>query len=155
MQEAPLVVPSDALCYRIDDPLLTEAFDFERAATDAAAAWGKRIIIDDRCPARFGAADYPRNEDGTQPLATHGMGDIVFHRPAILDGRIANMTESECNAEWDATGVAHRLLSRILTHELGHALGLDESEEQTDAMFWFSGSCLYIPPSERELAAVE
>lgn len=167
---APLVVPDGALCFRNDSPLLDQAFgDFEAVAKVAAAAWDREIVIDDRCKSAFGVEDLVGGNglheaavertwvtsDGVEmPAGVDGGASLIlFDTEMVLDGHIANLTVEDCESEWDANGTAHPLLLRLLVHEMGHALGLGESEEQSDAMWWFGGSCLYIAPNAAEVAA--
>jgi hypothetical protein len=107
------------------------------------------------------------NANGTTPAAKHrpsvwtgtewlrmsdgGASEIVLSTVALAG--IADEPEADCSARWAAGGEPRRLLSRVLTHELGHALGLGESDTQTDAMFWFAGSCKFIAPTAAEIEA--
>jgi hypothetical protein len=162
-------VPDGALCFRVDSPELRQVYDFDAAATRAAAEWGRELVIDPRCESAFVLDDMATQGDELHSIAVHrpwrspegvvspaGLGGrslILFDRESVLSGYLVDMPMSTCDAEWEAGGEPRPLLSRVLTHELGHALGLRDSESQGGAMFWFGGVCLHIEPSETERSA--
>jgi hypothetical protein len=123
----------------------------DTAITDAAGRWGKSVTIADGCEYTIGVDDMPANDDGTVPVAESRWDGIYLQRSAI-GPRLANTTVSECDEAWEAGGDPWKLLSRVLVHELGHALMLPHTSAQTDAMFDFSGYCYDPGPSEVEIA---
>lgn len=165
----PLVVPDGALCFRVDSPELFAVYDFEAAAKSAAAEWGRELILDDRCGSVFALDDLSVVGDGLHQVAVHrpwrspegvtapagrgGHSMILLDREAVMSGRLVDMPAAACDAEWVAGGEPRPLLSRALTHELGHALGVPDSDSQGGAMFWFGGMCLHIAPSDAEKSA--
>lgn len=159
--------PASELCFSVDRELTAVYPDFAERATEAAAAWGWSLRLADDCPSQFGIAELATNPDGSVPMGVHrpalvdgerrpamwsdGASQILLNAEAVGTGKIQDETAEECFAQGGDGHVV--LLARVLIHELGHALGLGESDAY-EAMLRKSGYCVAIMPSEAELAAV-
>ena len=156
------------LCFSVA-PELVEAYpDFIARATESVARWGWTLRVSDDCLSHFGVRELPANENGTQPIAVHrplglasdgswhtaawrdGASNIWFSAEAIGSGRLQDESAKDCMAAGGGESVT--LLSRVLTHELGHVLGLGESDRH-EAMLRRSGYCVDIVPNADEIAA--
>jgi hypothetical protein len=148
------------LCFRVDAELEARFPAIRTIATEAAGRWGWTMRFAFECESRFGigptgaasAVHHPLVQDGDRWLtaAQGGASEIIVSDSAPL----TEAGPDECVANWvDGTPMPAVLL-RVITHELGHMLGLGEERENYDAaMFWSAMYCRDALPTEAELAA--
>ncbi len=153
------------LCFRVDPALEVAYPTIRAAATEALARWGWELRFDDACDSALSIGAMRQNPDGAVPSAVHrplverdgawltaaqgGASEIVLGNASAL----STETPDECNARWSAGGAPAQLLSRVLTHEFGHVLGLGEDHgDQEAAMFWVTLYCLDLVPTAEEIS---
>lgn len=148
------------------DPALEAKYPAARELTsEAFERWGWRVGFDPTSPNRLRLGALSGNPDGTHAAAVHrpalvdgerrsaaqgGYSEIVVSESALL----SELSAEGCSAAWREGEPMPALLVRVLTHEVGHMLGVPDDRKDYDAAMYFSARyCTDLWPSEGELRA--
>lgn len=150
-----------ALCFRIDDALAQYVPTIQHTARVAADRWGWPVEFSDECNSQLTVADI-RNDPtvgGNHPAAYHrweamtgawvgGTSTIAMDIEYLDSQMLVDIHPGGCVAS-----SPHRfLVSAVLTHEIGHVLGLPDVDDPGSVMHKRLARCSDPLPSHDELS---
>jgi hypothetical protein len=156
-------LPAPELCFAVAPELEAKYPNVRPLATEAAARWGLQLGFCEGAVSRLELADIPngthpaarhrplRMADGSIRSATEGGASLITIDP---DAVLTELSAAECSAAWVEGQSMPALLVRVLTHEFGHMLGLDDDPKDYEASMFFSTRlCTDLWPTDAELNA--
>lgn len=161
--EADAGLPASELCFSVDAELEAKYPNARALAVEAAARWGLQLGFCADAVSRLELADIPNGThpaarhrplmmaDGVARSATEGGASLITIDP---DAALTELSAEDCSATWVEGQTMPALLVRVLTHEFGHMLGLDDETTDYDAAMFFSTRlCTDLWPTDAELNA--